>query len=254
MKKNTLILVSIILLGLHSCTKESKQEIALDTREPYLTQITEVKGNETVLTTFTYNEKKYLSSSKTGNELTTYTYTEDKLTGISIENGAVNTVSEITYKDNYPVKGVSKIYVSGELKRTLNYDYMSSLSQTGQINIYEIGVSTTRHYYEYDNANIISQVEISNRTFTNYDFEYGEKKNVFFNASIRWPLAIGKFDRVSTNEILTIKTERAGLKHQKSFNYTYNSDGMPMSAIVTDTDPPSRMEYKSTITYTYEYL
>ncbi|MBC7565894.1 MAG: hypothetical protein H7223_02915 [Pedobacter sp.] len=254
MRRNTLIFVLLSSVGLLSCTKESEKGMALNTSERHLVKITEVNGMTTTITTLTYNEKRQLSTIKTGSELTTYFYTDDKLTSMDVNDGYLNTVSEITYKDNYPSKGVTKIYTAGVLKRTLNLDYISSLSQTGQINIFETGSNTRRHYYEYDNANIISEVEIANRAFINYDFEYGEKKNVFFNASIRWPLAIEKFDRVSTNEILTIKTESRGVKHQRSFSYVYDTDGMPLSAVVTDTDPPSKLEYKSAITYSYEYL
>lgn len=254
MKRNTVILVLMISAGLLSCTKESKNDMAIDSREKHLIEIKEVKGNLTTITTFTYDEKRRLSTIKTANELTTYIYTDDKLTGIDFKDGSMHHVSEITYKYNYPFQGVTKIYQADVLKRTLDYNYLSSLSQTGQINILEVGRSTRRHYFEYDNANIISQVEISNRIFINYDYEYGERKNVFFNASIRWPLGMEKFDRVSTNEILKIKTESGGLKHQKSFSYEYDTDGMPLSAVVTDSDPPSKAEYKSTLTYTYEYL
>lgn len=254
MMRNRVILVLMFSASLLSCKKENKNDLALDSREKHLVEIREQNGTVTTITTLTYDEKKRLSTIKTGNELTTYSYTDDKLTGIDLINGSVHSVSEITYKYNYPYQAVTKVYQADVLRRTLDYNYLSSLSQTGQINILEIGRSTKRCYFEYDNANIISQVEISNRVFINYDYEYGERKNVFFNASIRWPLGIEKFDRVSTNEILVIKTESGGLKHTKSFQYVYDTDGMPLSAIVTDTDPPSRTEYKSTLTYTYEYL
>ena len=239
---------------LYSCTKENNEKIKIDTRERYLTQITEQKGSITTTTTFSYDDKMRLSTARTGSELISYSYTEDKLTGVDIKDGFNNTISEITYKDNYPYRGISKVYVSGILTRTLNYEYMSSLSQTGQINVSEPNTSLRRLYYEYDNANIISLVEIANRVFTNYDFEYGEKKNVFFNSNIRWPLGIDRFDRVSTNEVLSIKTETKGVKHQKSFLYSYDNDGFPLSAIVTETEPPSRTEYKSTIQYSYDYF
>lgn len=254
MKRNTVILVLMLSAGLLSCTKESKDDMAIDSREKHLIEIKEVKGTLTTITTLTYDEKKRLSTIKSGKELTTYTYTDDKLTGIDFNDGYIHNVSEITYKSNYPFKAATNMYLADVLKRTIDYNYISSLSQTGQINILEIGKNTRRYYFEYENANIISQIEISNRVFVNYDYEYGERKNVFFNASIRWPLGMEMFDRVSTNEILTIKTEASGAKHQKSFKYVYDTDGMPLSAIVTDTDPPSKIEYKSTITYTYEYL
>ncbi|MEJ7557443.1 MAG: hypothetical protein WKF66_03975 [Pedobacter sp.] len=254
MSGNKLILILLTFISLLSCTKENNQDLVIDTSERHLVQITEVKGTATTITTLGYDELRRLSTIKTGNLITTYSYTGDKLTNIEVNDGYVNTVLEITYKDNYPSKGVSKIYTDGVLKRTLNYDYISSLSQTGQINIYETGNNTRRLYYEYNNANIISTIEIANRVFVNYDFEYGERKNVFFNASIRWPLGIETVDRVSTNEILKIKTESGGVKHQKTFNYTYDTDGMPLSAIVIDTDPPSKVEYKTMISYTYKNL
>ena len=254
MKRNTLILILLTSVCLLSCKKESKQDLVMESPERHLIQITEVKGMVTTITALSYDEKRRLSTMKTGNVLTTYSYTDDKLTAIDVNDGYYNTVSEITYRDNFPSKAISKIYTAGVLKRTLNLDYISSLSQTGQINVYEIGNNTRRLYYEYENANITSIIEISNRVFINYDFEYGVKKNVFFNASIRWPLGIETVDRVSTNEILKIKTESAGVKHQRSFSYVYDTDGMPLSAVVTDTDPPSKLEYKSTITYTYKDL
>jgi hypothetical protein len=253
MKRNTLIFMLLTSVGLLSCTKESKQDVAMDNPERYLTRITENKGTAITITTLTYDEKKRLSAIKTGDKLTTYSYTSDKLTNVDINDGEEKTSLEITYKDNYPLKGIAEVRVAGILKRTLNYDYLSSLSRMGQINVYENGSNTRRLYYDYDNGNIISTIEVANRVFTNYDYQYGEKKNVFFNASIRWSLGVESVDRVSTNEILTIKTESKGLRHQKSFSYVYDTDGMPLSAIVTDTDPPSKVEQKSTITYTYEY-
>jgi hypothetical protein len=254
MERKTLILVLLTSVGLLSCTKESKQDMVIDSSERFLTQITEVKGMATTITTLTYDEKRRLSTIKTGNELTTYFYTSNKLTGIDVNDGYLNNSLEITYKENYPSKGVVKIYIAGVHKRTLNYNYVSSLSETAQINMYESGNNTKKLYYEYDNANVISVIEIANGVFTNYNYEYGERKNIFFNASIRWPLAIEKVDRVSTNEILTIKTESNRVKHQRSFSYIYDADGMPISAVVTDTDPPSKLESKSAITYTYKYL
>jgi hypothetical protein len=254
MKKNTVILGLMLSTALLSCEKENKNDLAIDSREKHLIEIKELKGTVTTITSLTYDERKRLSTIKSGKQLTTYTYTDDKLTGIDVNDGFIHNVSEITYKYNYPFKAVTNMYLADVLKRTIDYNYISSLSQTGQINILEIGKNTRRHYFEYDNANIISQIEISNRVFINYDYEYGERKNAFFNASIRWPLGMETFDRVSTNEILTIKTEASGVKHQKSFKYVYDTDGMPLSAIVTDTDPPSKIEYKSTIIYTYEYL
>ncbi|RZK79871.1 MAG: hypothetical protein EOO85_02470 [Pedobacter sp.] len=254
MNRNACTFILLSLIVLFSCTKENKDKLVIDNREPYLSKIIETKGLISTITEFTYDEKKRLSTAKTGNELITYAYTEDKLTAVEIKNGNISTQVEITYKDNYPSKGISRTYTDGVLTKTLNYDYFSNLYQTGQINIFEPNILTRRLYYEYDNANIISIVGIANRVFTNYDFEYGERKNAFFHASIRWPLAIDNFDRVSTNEILVIKTESNGKIHNKSFNYLYDSDGMPVSAIVTDTDPPSKLEVKSTITYTYEYL
>lgn len=254
MKRNALILMGLTLVSLISCEKDSSQAKVMDTREKHLIEIREINGMTTTVTTLSYDEKKRLSTIKTGKELTTYTYTDNQLTSIDINDGYVHNYSEITYKNNYPAKGTTTMYLADVLKRTLTYEYVSSLSRTEQTNIFETGSSTKRHYYEYDNANIISQIDITNRVFSNYDLEYGDKKNVFFNASIRWPLAMERFDRVSTNEILKVKTEIGGVKHQRSFSYVYDADGMPLSAIVTDTDPPSKMEYKSTITYTYDYL
>ena len=254
MKRNVLILIGLVLVGLISCEKDSSQAKVMDTREKHLIEFREINGMTTTITTFSYDDKKRLSAIRKGKELTTYTYTGNQLTSIDVNDGDVHNYSEITYKNNYPATGTTSMYIADVLKRKLNYEYFSTLSRTEQINISETGSSTKRHYYEYENANIISQIAISNRVFTNYELEYGDKKNVFFNASIRWPLAMEKFDRVSTNEILRIKTETAVGIHQRSFSYIYDADGMPMSAIVTDTDPPSRMEYKSTITYTYDYL
>jgi hypothetical protein len=254
MKIKSAILVILLSANLFSCTKEDKDVMKVDSREKYLIQIEEIKDRVSTITTFTYDKNKRLSIIKTGKEITTYVYTDDKLTSIDVNDGYVHNFSEVTYKDNYPNKGVTMMYLGGVLKRTLNYDYISNLSHTGQINVFEGGTNTKRNYFEYENANIISQIELANRRFINYDYEYGEKKNVFFNASIPWVLPIEKYDRVSTNEILTIKTESSGVKHQRSFSYVYDTDGMPLSAIVTDTDPPSKLEYKSTINYTYEYL
>ena len=253
MKTHFKFLPIILFCLLSACKKESEQ-VAVYTPEQYLTRITEVKGLVTIVTSLTYNDKRQLATIKTGNELITYVYTGDKLTRIDMLDGAVLTSTEITYKDNYPSKGLSKIYADGVLTKTLNYDYMSNLFQTNQINVYEMGNNNRRLYYAFDNANIISVIEVVNRRFINYDYVYGERKNVLFNASIRWPLGIENVDRVSTNEVLSIKTETQGKVHLKSFSYVYDLNGMPQRANVTETDPPSRIETKSSITYTYEYL
>jgi len=227
---------------------------AMHTLEPHLTRIIEEKEGVTTITTLTYNDKRQLASVKTGNELTTYAYTGDKLTQIEILNGPARTSTEIIYKYNHPDKGLSKIYTNEVLTKTLNYEYLSNLFQTDQINVYDMGSNTRRLYYAFDNANIVSVIEVVNRRFINYDYTYGDRKNVFFNSSIRWPLAVENVDRVSTNEILSIKTETQGKIHQKNFSYVYNQDGMPSSAIITETDPPAKVETKSSMSYTYEYL
>ena len=96
--------------------------------------------------------------------------------------------------------------------------------------------------------------DLQNRTLTFHDFLYGERKNVLFNAHTRWALGFDLIDRVSTNEILKITSEGRNTKHMKTFDYTYNEEGLPVTAVVTETDPPLTVETKTFVTYTYEIL
>ncbi|MES2827237.1 MAG: hypothetical protein V4687_03750 [Bacteroidota bacterium] len=253
MKRNRLLFASILVLLFFSCQKEKELEVT-EFHEKLLTRITESRGNLVTVTSFSYDEKKRLSTIKKGDELTTYTYTGNQLTAILSVEGTRKTFTELSYEDDCPKKGVSTIFESGTLLRTLDYHLVTSLSGTEQINVTDKGVLTRRLYFQYDNSNITEILDLQNRTLTTYDFRYGSKKNILFNANIRWAMGIEKIDRMSTNEVLREISEVNSKKHIKSYVYTYDADLFPVTAIITETDPPSILETKTTVTYTYEVL
>ncbi len=223
-------------------------------KELQLTKIAEVKGGVTSITNFVYDENERLSMVKKGSDMTLYTYSGNKIINIEVNEGSKTTSSEITYKDDIPSKGISKVYQSGVLQTTLQFNISSGLNETSQINFYNNGVQVRKLYLFYENGNIIEIQELNNRTVTNNNYTFGEKKNVLFNANTKWAFGVENIDRISTNEILKDVTETRNIKHQKTYNYTYNEEGLPLTAVITETDPPMAVETKTFVTYTYEKL
>ncbi|MGY4383770.1 hypothetical protein ACVWYN_000789 [Pedobacter sp. UYP24] len=223
-------------------------------KELQLTKITELRGGVTSITNFAYDENERLSIVKRGNDMTLYTYSGNKIINIEVNEGSKTTSTEIMYTDDIPKKGISKVYQSGVLQTTLQVNISSGLNETSQINFYDNTILVRKLYLFYDNGNITEIQELNNRTITNYDYIFGEKKNVLFNANTRWAFGVENIDRISTNEILKVVTETRNIKHQKTYDYTYNEEGLPVTAVITETDPPLAIETKTFVTYTYEKL
>ncbi|MHA4893277.1 hypothetical protein ACXZ1K_00895 [Pedobacter sp. PWIIR3] len=253
MNRGFLFLFLLTGLAFSSCKKEKTVDSA-EVKELQLTKISEVKGGVTTVTTFSYDEHKMLSTIKKGNDITVYTYSGSKIINIEVNEGTKTTSTAITYKDDLPSTGIVKIYQSGVLQTTLDVNISSGISDIGQINYYDKGTTSRRTYFDYDNGNIIGVQDLQNRSLTFHDFIYGERKNVLFNAHTRWALGFDHIDRVSTNEVLKIATQGRFVSHLKTFDYTYNEEGLPITAVVTETDPPLTIETKTFVTYTYERL
>lgn len=253
MKRNRLLIALLLGFAFSSCKKE-KDIAASEFHEKLLTKITETKGNVVTITSFSYDEKKRLSAITKGSDVTSYSYTDNQLTTIESTEGTKKTVTEISYVDNYPREGISKVYEAGTLIRTLKSHFSSSLSETSQITVTDNGAPYRKLYYQYDNSNIVEILDLQNRTLTIYDYRFGSKKNVLFNANSRWAFGFEKVDRVSTNEVLREIAEVNNKRHVKNYTYTYDADLFPLAAVITETDPPSLTETKTMVTYTYEVL
>lgn len=253
MNRSWLLILSSIFFIFFSCRKEQAIE-----KEPLyesqLRSITEVKGNVSTVTTFMYDENKRLSAVKKGNDITLYTYSGNKIINIEVNEGSKTTSTSINYRDSIPYTGISKIYEVGVLQKTLDVNFSSSLSGTGQVNFYDNGATFRKVYYVYENGNITESQVLQNRTLTSYDYTYGERKNILFNANTRWALGLDNIDRVSTNEVIRVITEIGYKRYIKKYTYTYNEEGLPISALITETDPPLNIERKTSATYTYEKL
>ncbi len=230
--KNTFVLLAMLVVLLISCKKSDKSTGDTQVKKlKYLTQMTIVQGTSTSFTTYTYDDKKRVSTAKNGNSITTYSYNGNNLFSIEIANQSIGfrQVTEYAYNNDGSILSThEKIYRNNALNSDIVYNY---LVENGRI--------TERHHeiyvdkYTYDNKGNLISFYSGQGNFTTVN-TYDDKLNKYTNG---FPNDLSFSPNNLTSSISSFTL---------TYTYTYDADRYPTAAVVSG--PPGNTSY-----YTYTY-
>ncbi|WP_214226094.1 hypothetical protein [Pedobacter sp. B4-66] len=255
MKKQLTLLIVAASLLMVTCRKKSGSDEPEVKPVKLLSRIIEVSGfptPTTKFTTFTYDDKKRISTIKTGSSsTTTYTYHGNDLFSIETRFGDKKNVAEVTYENGRPASVAYKYYTNGDLKiqRKKGFIYTGDMITESHVN--ESGTVMQKIFNRYSGGNVVRNDSQTGDLITQ-DLTYGTKKSIYYNSRLKYNISIEGFDRFSANDLLSSvrKYDNGEELHQKN-TFTYDDDGFPVTLLTEYTlkSGPSG----GTFRFTYEY-
>lgn len=255
MKKQLTLLIVAASLLLVTCKKKSGPDEPEVKPVKLLSRIIEVSGfpkPTTKFTIYTYDDKKRISTIKTGSSsTTTYSYHGDELFSIETKFGDKKNVAEVIYENGKPVSIAHKLYEGGDLKRQIKKGFIYTGDMITESHVNESGTVAQKIFNRYSGGNVVgydSQTDF----FSKKDLTYGTKKSIYYNSRLKYNISIEGFDRFSANELLSslMKYDDGAELRQKN-TYTYDDDGFPVT-LLTEYTIENGMS-AGTYRYTYEY-
>jgi YD repeat-containing protein len=236
--KHTLTLLAIVTVLLAAC-KKSANNTPPAKKLKYLTQTTAVRGTTTFIAYSTYDDKKRLSTVKAGTSTTTYSYGGSDNNLVYIESVSSSPSFRETIEFTYASDGTLSsahdvIYRNGALSSDIVYNY---LVVNGRITeIHHEGIYVDKYTYD-DRGNVIN-VYLNKYNYNNV-FSFDDKPSATTNGFPRY-IINSSINFASPNNVVSNKGGN-------TYTYTYDTDGYPTGAIITD---PTGATTKTTYTYT----
>lgn len=242
MKKQLVLFIAITSLAWTACKKDNSNPTPEN--KQLLTKVTETVADDNTVTMLTYDNDKRISTVKTNDgEETKFTYNGDNL--VTVENLADaenKTVLQITYAAGKPETGVYTIYADGvvddkyKVTYTLTGDAVTQILMKDSTNTTEISKSVITYQ-----TNNISKVEnyFGGALVNTQEYTYGNKKSMFHNSKIKYvvdPFALQLF---SANEVTKQKFTLGNNTTETAHVYTYDDNGFPLTAEVSEKELPN---------------
>jgi len=248
MKITQLTLLIALAALLNACKKNSNENPATTVKLKYLTQVTlidsNILGTTTTITNYTYDDKKRLISSKSGNGEIDYAYNDAGNVFSTTSTSTVFTpdkhVREFTYADGKVSTAVERVYTKNNLVATNNYGYVYNGGQLTELHTTgDSGAGITLYSYDSNNNIIKTDVNagylVTNITYDNKKSQYTNWQQTLKNA------AVSSLENRSPNNTVSI----TNVNGTQTYNYTYDGDGYPTARILTLS--------KQTVKYAYIY-
>lgn len=255
MKKQLTLLIVTASLLLVTCKKKSGSDEPEVKPVKLLSRIIEVSGFPTTTTKFTiytYDDKKRISTIKTGGTTTaTYSYHGDDLFSIETKFDDKKNVAEVTYENGRPVSVAYKFYEGGDLKTQRKKGFIYTGDMITESHVNESGTVAQKIFNRYLGGNVVGS-DSQTDFFVKRDLTYGTKKSIYYNSRLKYNISIEPFDRFSANDLLSsvTKFDNGAEGHQKN-TFTYDDDGFPVTLLLEFTDESGMSQ--GTYRYTYEY-
>jgi YD repeat-containing protein len=250
MKITQLALLLALAALLNACKKNSSDAPATPKKLKYLTQQIVVdsagSGTRTTTTNFTYDDKKRLISSKSGDNETDYAYNDAGNVYSTIFTSTVvtpdKTTREFTYADGKVSTAVERKYTKNNLVATNNYGFAFNGGQLTEVHADggNSGAGITLYYYDSNNNITKTDVNagsfVTNITYDNKKSPYTNWQQTLKNVAVSSPEICSPNNTVSTSNVNGTLT----------YNYTYDADGYPTARILK----LAKQTVKSAYTYT----
>lgn len=254
MKKQLMLFIAITSLAWTACKKNDSNPIP--DNQNLLTRITEMDANDTTLTTVSYDNNKRISTVKTsdGSE-SNFTYNGNNLVTIENKADAENkTILQVTYENEKPSTAVYAIYEDGELHNKYKVSYILTGNAVSQI-LMKDSTNTTevaKTVITYQNNNIAKVESYYDGHLSNtQNYTYGNKRSIFSSTSLKYVIDPFTLQLFSDNEV-TKETSTFGDSSQETTHaYTYDENGFPLTAVVSEKELPAGETTTSTLKFEY---
>lgn len=232
--KSIFALLTVLTISLASCKKgDDNNNNGGETPVKKLKYLSQLKttgtDNLTTTATFTYDDKKRISTIKYPTSTVTYAYNGNQL--FSVENDQPSTafrdVVEFTYATDGTIASARKrTYRNTAPPVDVTYNFYYTAGKITQIK-HEIYMDT----YTYDSRGNCTKVFFDQYNFGN-DYTYDDKPNSTTNGFPKYVLT-SEVSNAATNN----QTNRTG----NTTTYTYDADGYPANA--TSVTPSGTVKY-----------
>lgn len=248
--KKQLIVLAIAGLAFTACKKDSTTKST-----QLLKKVAEIENGDTTFTTLSYDNSKRLTLVKTEDSETKLTYTGNNLT--TVENKIENDKNklEITYEGAKPKSAVYTVYEGNVLKDTYKVTYtLNAANQVTEILMKDNANTNvvSKQVLTYTNNNITKvQSYVGTTLAVTLDMTYGSKKNPLANARIAYVVDAFLADSYSANEVVKQKSTIGNVEDEVTSTYTYDANGFPLTADVSEKTLPNGTPELSKLVFTY---
>lgn len=248
--KTQLALLIALAALLNTCKKNNSSEKPQTTiKLKYIIQQTTIDSNlagtTTIITNYTYDDKKRLISAKSGNNETDYVYNDEgnifSTTVTSKVTIPDKSVREFTYADGKVSTAVERDYTKNDLVATTNYGFVYSGGKLTEIHANgDSGTGIT--LYSYDSNNNVIKTDLNAGSFVN-NITYDNKKSPYTN----WPqtlknVAVSNTEFCSPDNAVSISNANG----TQTYTYAYDSDGYPTARIIKRINQTTKYAYTYT--------
>ncbi|WP_442795200.1 hypothetical protein [Pelobium manganitolerans] len=251
--KTKLLALALACLAFTACKKDDNDA---PKNAKLVKKIISIEDGDTTSTSFSYDANRRINLVKIndGTQIK-LAYAGDLLSTIETINEDDNSKLVVSYDGNKPVSAVQSVYEDDELINKFKYTYtLNANNQVKEILIKDSTNTTVigKQVITY-NGNNVSKYEnyVGDNLVSSQEMTYGSKKSAFYNARVKYILDPSVAEAFSANDLLKQKYTFAGQSREITSTYTYDAEGFPTAANLSDKVLPDGTPSTSKLKFEY---